>query len=915
MTLSHPNPRPMREPAFDPPQDAYDDGMPPHDPQATPSMAQFLEIKAANPGCLLFYRMGDFYELFFRDAEIAVRTLNIVLTKRGKHAGEDIPMCGVPIHRSDEYLHRLISAGHRVAVCEQMEDPAEARKRGSKSIVRREVVRIVTPGTLTEEGLLDARRANILSAIARQRVSETRFEYAIAAVDISTGQFTVFSVAEADLSGEIARLDPSEMLVPDAIRDDPTLCMLWLSPNFSITRIAREGFDPATAGARIAVYFEVATLDSFGAFSRPELGAMAAITAYLERTQLGSRPPLSIPQARTSSASMAIDAATRANLELVRTLSGNRDGSLLATIDRTLSAGGGRLISQWLAAPLTSLSEIRARHDAVAALLSQSDLRAQLRARLRQVSDFARAMTRLALDRAGPRDLIAIGQGLVEAEAIAALLAHAGDIPPMLGSARDGLLRAPASIGHAILDAFRQDVPLQKRDGGFIKQGFDAALDALFALRDDSRSVIAQLQARYADETGTKTLRIKHNNMLGFYVEVPQQAGEKLLQPPHVQVFIHRQTMAGAMRFSTAELGGLERRIAEASGAALARELEHFAQISARLLAEDAAIRAAADSLALLDTLAALAELAAQEHYTRPVISEDCAFMIEGGRHPVVEAALRQVGGSFIVNGCDLSPSGGQNSGRILLVSGANMAGKSTYLRQNALIAILAQMGSFVPAKSAEIGIVDRLFSRVGAADDLARGRSTFMVEMVETAAILNQSGPRALVILDEIGRGTATYDGLSIAWAAIEHLHDANRCRALFATHFHELTALTSKLDRLHPVTMKVTAYKGDVVFLHEVVPGAADRSYGIQVAKLAGLPASVVARAGKILAELEKADRASPMTRMLDDLPLFRLAEREEAPPASTILDQALAEMRPDEMSPREALEALYRLKALPK
>ena len=915
MTLVRPTSRPMRDPAFDPPQEAYDAGLPPHDPQATPSMAQFLEIKAANPGCLLFYRMGDFYELFFQDAEIASRTLGIVLTKRGKHAGEDIPMCGVPVVRSDEYLHRLIGAGHRVAVCEQMEDPAEARKRGSKSIVRREVVRIVTPGTLTEEGLLEARRANVLAAIARQRVSETRHDYAIAAADISTGQFTVFAVSEADLPGEISRLDASEILVPDALREDPSLAQLWLSPGFSITRLAREGFAPSSAAERVAGYFEVKTLDSFGAFSRPELAAMAAITAYLDRTQLGSRPPLSIPKARMGNGHMAIDAATRANLELIRTLGGNREGSLLAAIDRTVSASGGRLIAQWLAAPLISLVDIRARHDAIEALMAMGDLRKRLRAHLAEASDLARAMTRLALDRAGPRDLLAIGQALVEAEKIAAMLAQAGEMPALLQKGADALLRSPAAIGHSILAAFREDVPLQKRDGGFIRPGFDAALDALFALRDDSRSVIAQLQARYAEETGTKTLRIKHNNMLGFYVEVPQQAGEKLLQPPHVQVFIHRQTMAGAMRFSTAELGGLERKIAEASGAAMARELEHFAQISAQLLAKDDAIRAAADALALIDTLAALAELAARENYTRPIMSEDSIFRIAGGRHPVVEAALKAAGGSFITNDCDLSPDDGRESGRILLVTGANMAGKSTYLRQNALIAILAQMGSFVPAKSAEIGLVDRLFSRVGAADDLARGRSTFMVEMVETAAILNQSGPRALVILDEIGRGTATYDGLSIAWAAIEHLHDQNRCRALFATHFHELTALSGKLDRLHPVTMKVTAYKGDVVFLHEVVPGAADRSYGIQVAKLAGLPASVVSRAGKILAELEKADRASPMTRMLDDLPLFRVAAREEETPQADALRQALAEIRPDELSPREALEALYRLKALPR
>ena len=456
-------------------------------------------------------------------------------------------------------------------------------------------------------------------------------------------------------------------------------------------------------------------------------------------------------------------------------------------------------------------------------------------------------------------------------------------------------------------------MPLQKRDGGFIRAGYDAVLDEFHALRDNSREVIAQLQARYAEEAGARQLKIKHNNMLGYYVEVPQAAGEKMLQAPFNATFVHRQTMAGAMRFSTAELSGLEHKIGEASGRALQRELDHFAGFAAEILEADSLIRAASEALASLDCLAGLADLAAREDWTLPVMSEDSAFAIVDGRHPVVERAVKAEGGSFIANGCDLSPEDGTGAGRILLVTGANMAGKSTYLRQNALIAILAQMGSFVPAKSAKIGIVDRLFSRVGAADDLARGRSTFMVEMVETAAILNQAGPKSLVILDEIGRGTATYDGLSIAWAAIEHLHDSNRCRSLFATHFHELTALSSKLNRLHPVTMKVSAYKGDVVFLHEVVPGAADRSYGIQVAKLAGLPASVVKRAGAILTELERADRASPMARMVDDLPLFRVAGPVEAPPALDELRNALKAIRPDEMSPREALEALYSLRGL--
>ncbi|MCA0400215.1 MAG: DNA mismatch repair protein MutS [Proteobacteria bacterium] len=877
-------------------------------------MAQYIEIKAANPDCMLFYRMGDFYELFFSDAELAARTLGIVLTKRGKHAGMDIPMCGVPVVRADEYLQRLIAAGHRVAVCEQMEDPAEARKRGSKAVVRRDVVRIVTPGTITEEGLLDARRANILLALARQKAGAGH-EYALCAVDISTGECLVSAVEGADLAGEIARLDPSEMLVPDAIRDDPALTGLFSGSRAAVTRLAREGFDPASAEKRLLDFYGVSTLDAFGAFARAELSAIAAIIVYLERTQLGARVPLATPTRRKAGETMAIDAATRANLELSRTLGGAREGSLLSTIDRTVSAGGGRLLAQWLAAPATDLALIRARHDAVSQLLDVPDLRDALRAMLKRVPDMPRALSRLALDRAGPRDLMAIGQGLREAEEIAARALAQPDIAPLVAEARAALIAAPSALGARLAAALNEDVPLQKRDGGFIRAGFDPVLDEFHALRDNSREVIAALQARYAEETQARALKIKHNNMLGYFVEVPQQAGERLIQPPFSTTFIHRQTMAGAMRFSTAELTTLEHRIGEASGKALARELAHFAQFVTAILAEDRRIRAASEALATLDALASLADLAAREGWTRPAMSEDCAFAIEGGRHPVVERAVKQEGGSFIANGCDLSPEGLSEAGRILLVTGANMAGKSTYLRQNALIAILAQMGSFVPAASARIGIVDRLFSRVGAADDLARGRSTFMVEMVETAAILNQAGPRALVILDEIGRGTATYDGLSIAWAAIEHLHDQNRCRALFATHFHELTALAGTLPRLHPVTMKVAAYKGDVVFLHEVVPGAADRSYGIQVAKLAGLPAAVVKRAGAILNELEKAERASPAMRMIDDLPLFRTAPSATMvpEPAADGLRAVLDALRPDELSPREALEALYRLKAI--
>jgi DNA mismatch repair protein MutS len=904
----------MRDPAFDPPQETYESGaVPEADARATPSMAQYIEIKAANPDCLLFYRMGDFYELFFEDAEIAARTLNIVLTRRGKHAGMDIPMCGVPVVRSDDYLQRLIAAGHRVAVCEQMEDPAEAKKRGSKSIVKRDVVRIVTPGTITEDGVLDARRANLLTALARTRTGEGAYTYALAVADISTGFFQAFEVGMGDLTGEIARLEPSEMLIPDAIREDGAFAPLFRDAHFAITRLPRDGVDPETGMARITRYFGIATLESFGTFSRTECAAMGAIIGYLDRTQREARAPL-LPPARASEAGvMMMDAATRANLELTRTLAGQRKGSVLDTIDRTMSAGGARLLADWLAAPLLNLPAILARQAAVSSLFPAEALRKDVRERLKRVPDVLRALTRLLVDRGGPRDLQAVAQAINEGAALGHRLRQAGMVlPQALERIRDALEAAPLPLAQTLHAALAEDVPLQKRDGGFIRPGFDAVLDGLHALQQDSRGIIAAMQARYAEAAEAKSLKIKHNNVLGYFIEVPQQNAGRMLNPPLSEQFIHRQTMAGALRFSTRELSELDQKIAEAGGNALNRELAHFADFVTRLRAAEGAIRVMAEALAALDVFAALAELAARENYTPPKLSEDATFRIIAGRHPVVEAALKREGQAFIANDCDLSPPAMAEAGQIRLVTGANMAGKSTYLRQNALIAILAQMGSFVPAKEAEIGLVDRLFSRVGAADDLARGRSTFMVEMVETAAILNLSGARALVILDEIGRGTATYDGLSIAWAAIEHLHNENRCRALFATHFHELTALTRTLPRLHPVTMKVAAYKGDVVFLHEVIAGAADRSYGIQVAKLAGLPAGVVKRAGTILAELERADRASPRAAMIDDLPLFRAADAQEKP-AEDALRDALAALEPEEMSPREALDALYRLKGM--
>lgn len=879
---------------------------------ATPMMEQFIEIKANNPGSLLFYRMGDFYELFFDDAAEASRALGITLTKRGQHMGYDIPMCGVPVHAADDYLQKLISLGYRVAVCEQIEDPAEAKKRGSKSVVKRDVVRLVTPGTLTEEKLLVASESNYLMTLARIR-GNSEEQMALAWIDISTGVFRVAETEPTRLLADILRIEPRELILADAIFHDPEL-----KPVFDVLgRVAVPQpavlFDSAMAESRITRYFGVETLDGFGTFSRAELTAAAAAVAYVEKTQIAERPPLGRPERESGNSTLFIDPATRGNLELTKTLSGSREGSLLKAIDRTVTGGGGRLLAERLMSPLTDPEVINHRLDSISFLIDEPSLCGDLRTGLKHVPDMPRALSRLALDRGGPRDLGAILIGLQAARTVGHSLSKVM-LPPELEEATAALAALPDDLENLLSGLLAEELPLLKRDGGFIADGAYAELDEVRALRDQSRRVIAGLQLQYADETGIKSLKIKHNNVLGYFIEVTAgNAGPMTDTPESKARFIHRQTMANAMRFTTTELADLETRIANAAGQALVIELEAFTHMTNAVTAAAEAIKAGARALGIIDVAAGLAMLAEEWGYRRPNVDDSRMFAIEGGRHPVVEQALRrQSAGAFIANECDLSPRNGGEFGALWLLTGPNMGGKSTFLRQNALIAILAQMGSFVPATSAHIGVVDRLFSRVGASDDLARGRSTFMVEMVETAAILNQATDRSLVILDEIGRGTATFDGLSIAWASVEHLHEANRCRGLFATHFHELTVLSEKLGRLSNATMKVKEWDGEVIFLHEVGPGAADRSYGIQVARLAGLPDAVVERARDVLTKLEDSDRKNPASQLIDDLPLFQVAVRkEETRRGPSKVEEALKALNPDDMTPREAMDALYALR----
>jgi DNA mismatch repair protein MutS len=887
---------------------------------ATPMIAQYLEIKSANADCLLLYRMGDFYELFFEDAEIASRALGIALTKRGKHLGTDIPMCGVPVHAADDYLQRLIAQGHRVAVCEQIEDPAEARKRGPKAVVRRDVVRLVTPGTLTEETLLDARSHNFLTALFRAAGKEgSEPAYALASLDISTGELIASSVRLSDLAGELARLKPGEVLVGDDIAGVAELRRLVEEAGAALTPCPRAHFDSVRGERALKNRLGVATLDAFGEFTKPELAALGGLLTYVEITQVGKAPLLRAPRKEDPGSLLVIDAATRANLELVRSNQGARAGSLLAAIDRTVTAAGARELASRLGSPLTDAAAVNARLDAVAYLYEEPRLRQALREELKAAPDLARALGRLALGRGGPRDLGAVRDAIASAHALAGSLARAGTglgLPQELAVSVKRLALAPAGIEAALSAALAESLPVNARDGGFIADGFSKDLDEHRRLRDGSRQVIAGLQATYADATAIKSLKVRHNNVLGYFVEVTATNGAALSKPPHVETFIHRQTLANVVRFSTPELAELEARITQSADRALALELDLFARLSQEVLAEQGALSATSAALAELDHYAGLAELASEQVYVRPKIDVSLVFAVEEGRHPTVEQTLRRAGGaSFVGNDCRLGDEAPGAGTRLLVVTGPNMAGKSTFLRQNALIVVLAQSGSFVPARSAHIGIVDRLFSRVGAADDLARGRSTFMVEMVETASILNQASARSFVVLDEIGRGTATFDGLSIAWATLEYLHEVNRSRVLFATHYHELTALAEKLPGAANATVEVKEWRDEIVFLYRVVPGAADRSYGIHVAKLAGLPGPVLTRAGEVLSALEKADGRPKPADLADDLPLFRAAKGAAGlePEAASPLEAAVAALAPDVMTPKEALEALYRLKAL--
>ena len=869
----------------------------------TPMIAQYLTVKADNPDCLLFYRMGDFYEMFFADAVTAASALDITLTSRGRFEDRDIPMCGVPFHAAETYLSRLIRKGFRVAICEQAESPDEAKKRGNKGPLKRDIARIVTPGTLVEDEFLPPRQNNYLVSLGM-----AGGKHALVWVDLSTGAFFSERIAPGRLEETLVRLGAAELIAsdhPDAAHPFTDGGDHGLVGSVALRPAA--DFDSGRGERMLKDLYQVSTLDGIVRLDRAEMAAAAALLTYLEQTQRGRDLRLRPLRQMSAQGIMEIDPASRRSLELTRTLAGETRGSLLSVVDKTLTAAGGRLMAARLAAPLTDVKAINARLDLAMAVGEEPQFQSDLAVALKRMPDLERALSRLSLSHGGPRDLGAICDGLKAAEDMARAIDGRQNTLMAEAALQEmkGALRGAAGLIATLQDRLGENLPMLARDGGFIRPGADPALDELCALRDESRRLIARLQARYAEMSGVTSLKIKHNNVLGYHIEVRSTHVDALQSK---EIFIHRQTTAQTVRFTTTELGELELKMGSAADRALALELDHFEKLCDAVMAEAVAIADCAETAARLDVAHATAVLAETFRYCRPAVEENRQFDIVAGRHPVVEHMLSKQGDApFIANNCRLG-----DDDRIWLLTGPNMAGKSTFLRQNALIAIMAQAGLYVPAEAATIGVVDRLFCRVGAADDLATGRSTFMVEMVETAAILNRSGAGALVILDEIGRGTATYDGLSLAWAVVEYLHEVNTCRTLFATHYHELNALGRTLDGLSSHAMKVQEWQGDIVFLHEVIEGAADRSYGIHVARLAGIPPNVLNRAEQVLKSLVE-ENAPVSASVVDDLPLFS-AESDAPPPRDNDrLANALDEILPDAMTPLEAMEALYRLKAL--
>ncbi len=877
----------------------------------TPMMAQYHTLKSEHQDCLLFYRMGDFYELFYDDAITASSVLDITLTKRGKSNGDDIAMCGVPFHSCEPYLAKLVKSGHKVAICEQTETPDEAKARAkkegksaAKALVNREAVRIITQGTLTEDNLLDAKNNNFICSIFAQNDA-----FGLAWLDLSTGGFHTQESTLDTVRTTLERISPSEIVLPESFPNQyPDVFTPY---QHKVSQLSDSLFSPENALSNLKNTYSIEAINSFGQFTKSEITAAGTLIAYISQTQKGNIPFISAPQKVSSGSIMEIDSSTRKSLELTRTLSGERKGSLLDTIDYTVTGAGARLLQSCLSSPLSDAAQINNRLNRVECFHNNDSLRAIIQDFLRSMPDMERALSRLTVGRGGPKDLCAIRDGLKQSEIIRAELQHDNDSRNSLQQIMIKLQQSPAinDLQDTLTLALEECPPPLARDGGFVRHGYSAQLDKLRILRDNSRKLIAALQEKYKQQASIDTLKIKHNNVLGFFVEVPAKRADTMMQKNDDSPFIHRQTMSNAVRFTTVELSELERDITSSAEKIIAIELSIFEKMLQKTSSLSNEICVIARNISKIDMTCGLAELSRDMNYTKPIVDNSLHFDIHNGRHPVVEKVLKRNSETFVSNDCNLEPQQ-----KLWLLTGPNMAGKSTFLRQNALIAILAQIGSYVPVEKAHIGIVDKVFSRVGASDDLARGQSTFMVEMVETASILHQSTERSLVILDEIGRGTATYDGLSIAWACVEYLHEKNKCRAIFATHYHELTSLEKKLSTLVCYTMQVKEWENSIIFMHKVKQGSANRSYGIHVAQLAGIPNQVIQRAEEILNKLQAKKPAKEPHTKAADLPLFSAPTPKQPNniPPSTV-EQKLSDIKPDNLTPREALDILYTLKSL--
>ncbi|MDR2099028.1 MAG: DNA mismatch repair protein MutS [Rickettsiales bacterium] len=890
------------------------------DAKATPMVAQYLGIKERYRDYLLMYRMGDFYELFFDDAKTAAAALDIALTSRGTYGGEKIPMCGIPHHAFSSYIPKLIKKGYKVAICDQAETPEEAAARGGKSVLRREVSRIITAGTLTEDSLIPTSFNNYLAAVAFKDGLEP--EIALALSDISTGDFEVKYWDENAVSElmSFAILErPSEIIIPEKILGLKKFEPFVEAQKERLVAKPDSFFNATSARKSIMEAFSVADTGALGNFSEPEIMAMGGMLSYIELTQIGRMPALKHPAKKLASDFLQIDASSTRNLEIFDSLDA-RGGelSLFRIMDRTKTPMGRRWLRNAIARPLSDAARINARLDSVEFFAMNPDLTDRIRECLAGASDIERIMARLALGRAGPRDILNVGRTLALSAPVKEMLAAAAknSIADPVAGITGGLARFK-ELADRIGSAIVYDPPASAAAGGFVKEGFSAALDEYRRLSTNTKQVILELQAKYALATSVMNLKIKYNNIVGYFVEVPGAKATALMDPK--SGFRHKQTLVSGVRFTTDELLEIEQKILVANEKYLALELEIFKGLGDEILGVRDSIEKYSKALAELDGFSALAALALDEDYVRPAVDGTLAFEIRGGRHPIVESAMRKTGTAFIPNDALLEDR--DESSRLWLLTGPNMAGKSTFLRAGAIMVVMAQAGSFVPAASAHIGVVDRLFSRVGASDNLAQGLSTFMVEMSETAAILNQATERSFVILDEIGRGTATFDGLSIAWAVLEYLNNISRCRGLFATHYHELTEALSGLAHVTPHTLEVKEFDGGIVFMHRVALGVADRSYGIHVARRAGIPEAVTSRAERILETLESGEASGSARKNIrkladGDLFTYKSAPARPASAADGKLEKLAAKLRaldPDELSPKTALEILYEIKGM--